>query len=863
MKKRIIILSFFLVSATALYAGNGQYVAFEPAAGSVCLSAGGHTAGILVDPADWAGVVRAAADLSADIGRVTGRTPALLRQTALRPRSVIVGTIGKSQLIDRLIAGGQLRVDSIRGRWESFVIQTVGGSLVVAGSDKRGTIYGIYDISEKIGVSPWYWWADVPVVRRTALYVREGRYVQPSPKVKYRGIFINDEEPSLGTWCRNRFGGYNSKLYCRVFELLLRLKANYLWPAMWNARFNEDDPENPRLADEYGIVMGTSHHEPMMRAHKEYTTRRDRIGPWDYAVNKARIDSFFCEGLRRNSGYENLITIGMRGDGDVAMGSGDDGENMRTLGKVIEGQRRIISDVYGKKPQEIPQLWAVFTEVQRYYDAGFTVPDDVTLLFCDNNWGYIRRTGPPAERNRKGGMGLYYHIDMNGGPWNDRWINTSPIPKLREQLALAYHTGLDRIWIVNVGDLKPKELPIDFILRYAWNPDAVKPGEERAFVRRWAAGIFGEALADDVADILSSYPKYNLWRKPEVQVPGIFSVEHYGEAERLTRLWQELADKAESVKARVPEAAQDAYFQLVYYPAVASAAVAGIYLAATQNRYYAGRRDLRANAFADRAKELFAKDSLLTVYYNKQLAGGKWDGMMLDRHIGYQKWSMPDRNTLPPLTYVVPDEALPAQPLTDVISDEYAIEAPRYDRSVAAGGAEWTLLPDLGRSDGCMGIQPVTAGSAENGDGARLEYDIDIRKAGDVTIALGLLPTQDIRPERGLRIGIALDDGGVVVLDARRGLVDTFDEYTPANLARSSKLKPLPPRSQLALAGVGKPMRNEVFDNLRWLDVTFPAVSPGRHTLKVVMVDPEVVLERIVVHPDNRYPSYFGPPVAQ
>ena len=597
----------------------------------------GKVSPIIVDSRDWKGVSRAANDLADDIRKVTG-TKAEVTIGQIRKGSIIAGTIGKSRLIDGLIARKKIDVSKIRGQWESYLIDLVDDNLVIAGSDKRGTIYGIYEISKQIGVSPWYWWADVPVRHQDNLYYTAGRVVQPSPKVKYRGIFINDEWPSFGGWTKEKFGGQNSKAYTRMFELLLRLKANYLWPAMWDSRFNEDDPLNPILADEYGIVMGTSHHEPMMRAHKEYTTRRNEVGPWDYSVNKERLDKFFREGMERNKNYENLVTIGMRGDGDVAMGKGNDEDNMKTLSKVIESQRKIISDIYGR-PDAVPQLWAIFTEVQRYYDAGFNVPDDVTLLLCDNNWGYIRRTAPASERQRKGGVGLYYHIDMNGGPWNDRWVNTSPIPKLREQLNLAYQSGIDRIWIINVGDLKPKELPIDFIMNYAWDPDAVKAGDEKAYVRQWAAGIFGEDVADEVTDILVKYPKYNLWRKAEVQVPGIFSVENYNECNRVTMLWRQLAEQAEALKLRIPAEAQDAYYQLVYYPAVASACVAEIYNAVTQNHYYADRGDVRANAFADRAKELFTKDSLLTEYYNHQMAGGKWNGMMRDKHIGYhQLW---------------------------------------------------------------------------------------------------------------------------------------------------------------------------------------------------------------------------------
>ena len=811
----------------------------------------GKVSPIIVDSRDWKGVSRAANDLADDIRKVTG-TKAEVTMGQIRKGSIIAGTIGKSRLIDGLIARKKIDVSNIRGQWESYLIDLVDDNLVIAGSDKRGTIYGIYEISKQIGVSPWYWWADVPVRHQDNLYYTAGRVVQPSPKVKYRGIFINDEWPSFGGWTKEKFGGQNSKAYTRMFELLLRLKANYLWPAMWDSRFNEDDPLNPILADEYGIVMGTSHHEPMMRAHKEYTTRRNEVGPWDYSVNKERLDKFFREGMERNKNYENLVTIGMRGDGDVAMGKGNDEDNMKTLSKVIESQRKIISDIYGR-PDAVPQLWAIFTEVQRYYDAGFNVPDDVTLLLCDNNWGYIRRTAPASERQRKGGVGLYYHIDMNGGPWNDRWVNTSPIPKLREQLNLAYQSGIDRIWIINVGDLKPKELPIDFIMNYAWDPDAVKAGDEKTYVRQWAAGIFGEDVADEVTDILVKYPKYNLWRKAEVQVPGIFSVENYNECNRVTMLWRQLAEQAEALKLRIPAEAQDAYYQLVYYPAVASACVAEIYNAVTQNHYYADRGDVRANAFADRAMELFTKDSLLTEYYNHQMAGGKWNGMMRDKHIGYQQWFMPEHNQLPNLRYVPQRDARPSIPLLETATEEYGIEAIHYSRCIPANGISWQLLPDLGRGEGCMGINPVTAPSDETGNGPKLEYQIKINKEGLTKIAIGILPTQDVQPERGLRLGVKMDNGEIKIIDARRGLVDTFDEYTPQNLKRSKKLKPLPEPGHMA-------RRNEVFDNMRWLDVSFEVSTAGTHTLSLIMIDPEVVVERLVINPDDNHYSYFGPP---
>ena len=778
---------------------------------------------ITYDPLDWKGVRMAVENLRHDLKAVTGSANA----------PVVVATIGKSKLAKKY----KLQSKELQGKWEQYLIFTDKGKLVILGSDKRGTIYGIYELSRQIGVSPWYWMADAPIQKHEQLFAKSGIYTDGEPKVKYRGIFINDEWPSFGTWCKNQFGGINSKAYARIFELMLRLKANYFWPAMWDSRFNEDDPLSPQLADDMGIVMGTSHHEPMMRAHKEYVYRKDSIGAWDYATNKANLDRFFEEGLERNKAYDNLITIGMRGDGDVAMGNGNDEDNMKTLKDVVDGQREIIERVYKKPASEVPQLWAIFTEVQRYYDAGFTVPDDVTLLFCDNNWGYIRRTGPEKEQARKGGMGMYYHIDMNGGPWNDRWVNTTTAAKIREQLNLAYQTGIDRIWIINVGDLKPKEMPIDFIMHYAWNPDDYPADKIDQYMVDWARSIFGGEYAREIADIVTEYSKMNLERKPEVQRVGIYSVET-GEAQRMFNRWDELEKRTLSLSKKMPAEMQDAFYQLVEYPAVASAGVAKIYLAATLGDSIT-------------MQTLFERDKQMTDKYNKVIAGGKWDGMMLDKHIGYRMWSMPNENTLPQV----------AQPSgkTGITASETAIMAHDYTRRTATDDARWVFLPGLGRGKGNMGIEPVTAKSRPLGDGATLEYDIHFSQSGKQKLALGILPTNDVNPARGLRIGVRVDDGEMQTIDARQGYVDTFNEYTKENIARSKVLKPLPrPASDIYLSGSRQRMRSEIFDNLRWLSIDFDIPTAGNHTVKVVMIDPEIVVEKLVINPDNEHPSYHG-----
>lgn len=634
--------------------------------GSFAIVKDGKASEILVDPSDHAGVRRAAGDLSHDIERVSGVRATMPTPQGVAPASrILVGTLGQSPMIDRLVAERKIDVNAIKGKWEAYLIEVVNEptpgappALVIIGSDKRGTIYGIYEVSEKIGVSPWHWWADVPPRKSESLFVSAGRLVQGPPKVKYRGIFINDEEPALGPWSRSKFGGVNSKMYAHMFELILRLRGNYLWPAMWGKAFNEDDPENPRLADEYGIVMGTSHHEPMIRAQKEWTSHRSKYGngQWNYATNEEGLKRFWREGIERNKSYESLVTIGMRGDGDEPMVEGGDmAANSALLEKIVADQRRMLTEVMGKEAREIPQLWALYKEVADYYAHGMRVPDDVTLLWCDDNWGNIRRLPTPEERQRSGGAGIYYHFDYVGSPRSYKWINTNPLPKVWEQMNLAYQYGADRIWIVNVGDLKPMELPIDFFLRMAWNPEAMSAGTIRQFTIDWATRQFGPAHAGEIAEVVSKYAKYNAWRKPELLDANTFSHVNYREAERVVEAWQTLTREAERIGRELPAEMQDAYFQLVLYPTKGSATVAELHVATGQNRLYAKQGRASANERAARVRELFALDKALTDQYHT-IAGGKWRHMMAQTRIGYTSWSDPRTNIMPTLSEVQPAE---------------------------------------------------------------------------------------------------------------------------------------------------------------------------------------------------------------
>nr|WP_254245143.1 glycosyl hydrolase 115 family protein [Hymenobacter sp. BRD67] len=384
-------LALLLLPALAVAQPIGtSYISATKSAGSFPLFANGRAATLYASPGDWPGVLRAARDVQADLGRVTGQKPAL--RTSLphgRQPVVLIGTVGHSALIDKLVKAGKLDVKSLTGRWETFVVQPVANplpgvrqALVVAGSDKRGAIYGLYDLSQQMGVSPWYWWADVPVPPQKSLYVAAGRHTLGTPQVKYRGIFINDEAPAFAGWAKEKFGGINHQAYEHVFELILRLKGNYLWPAMWGNAFNDDDKADPQLADEYGIVMGTSHHEPMLRAQQEW--KRYGHGAWNYQTNDSTLREFWRQGIRNMGRHESLVTIGMRGDGDEPM---SEGSNIALLEKIVADQRKIIARTTGRPADQTPQVWALYKEVQDYYDKGMRVPDDVTLLLCDDNWG--------------------------------------------------------------------------------------------------------------------------------------------------------------------------------------------------------------------------------------------------------------------------------------------------------------------------------------------------------------------------------------------------------------------------------------------------------------------------------------------
>lgn len=918
------------------------------------LASGGRSAPLVVSGRDFPGVVRAVNDLRMDIGRVTGHEPITLDTPAASGgrHVVIIGTLGRSPLIDRLVHEGKLRTQGVAGRWESYlrtvVVDPMPGidqALVIAGSDKRGTIYGVYDLSALVGVSPWYWWADVMPRHQSELLVPAADTILREPAVRYRGIFINDEAPAFSGWARETFGGVNHEVYAKVFELILRMKGNYLWPAMWGNAFADDDSLNARLADEYGIVMGTSHHEPMTRAQQEW--RHYGNGPWNYEQNDSTLREFWRKGIERMGTRENIVTLGMRGDGDMPM---TEGSNVALLQRIVADQRRILGDVTGKDPSRTPTLWALYKEVQDYYDKGMRVPDDVTLLFADDNWGTIRRLPALSEHGRPGGFGVYYHFDYVGGPRNYKWINTNPIARVWAQMHLAHEYGANRIWIVNVGDIKPMELPMQFFLDYAWDPSRWPAERLPEYTRQWVAQQFGERRSTEIAGVVTRYLKYAGRRKPELLAPETYSLANYREAETVVAEYAALARDAERLGAEMSPALADAYYELVLHPVLAAANLNELYVTVARNRLYASQGRAATNELADQARRLFDRDAEISRYYNEKLAGGKWSHMMDQTHIGYTYWQEPPRNVMPrvdviqvpepaelgvayegqvplgapgvggaargrelalpeldayqrqtrwidvynrgstpfeftaeasepwvrlsasrgtitteqrltvsvdwtlapagtttvPITIAGPNARRvtiqttvrnPAAPRRDEVAGfvegngYVSMEAEHFSRSVGAPAVQWLRIPDLGRTLSGMTALPVTAASVSpGGESPRLEYRTFIFDSGAVGVHMYLSPTLNFSgAPHGVRYAVSFDDAAPQLVNV------TAD-------------------------GGQKAWERMVADNVTVSETKHTIVHAGVHVLKFWLVDPGVVLQKIVIDAGGVRPSYLGPP---
>lgn len=828
--KRTFLASAALLTTISMSAAD-RFVNFKQ--GDLLLNANNRVE-IYMDTNDCKGVSYAAHALLKDIKSVSGATATLtsdagfLKKADTARPAILVGTIGHSAAIDQLVKQKRINGNLLKGKREKFIITLIDGQLVIAGSDRRGTIYGIYELSQQMGVSPWYDWADVPVEHHDSIFVNKGIYTDGEPAVRYRGIFLNDEAPCLTSWVKNTYGtDYGDhRFYQRVFELVLRLRGNMMWPAMWGWAFYADDSENEKTADEMGVVMNTSHHEPMARNHQEYARNRKGWGPWNYQKNKTNLQKFFREGIERMKGTEQIVTIGMRGDGDEAMSAEAD---TKLMTNIINDQRKIIADVTGKKASETPQVWALYKEVLDYYDKGMKVPDDVTLLLCDDNWGNVRRVPNAQERKHKGGWGLYYHVDYVGAPRNSKMLNCTPVQNPWEQLTLAYENGIDRLWILNVGDLKPMEYPISQFMDIAWNPHKYAVNQITNHTRDWCAQQFGEEQADEAARLLNLICKYNGRCTPEMLDKNTYSLEN-GE-------WQEVVNQYLKIEAdalrqynSLPAAYHDAYRQIILFPIEVMSNLHQMYFAQAMNNQLYEQGNPKANIWADECENHFKRDSLICDEYNHKMAGGKWNGMMTQKHIGYTSWHDGfEKDTCPKLFRVSTASNETVIAGNDGVVE---IEAPYYSSKTDAAEAKWTEIPFMGKSVSAMTLMPYT----KSVKGASISYKFKMKagKSSDgkaaksnvqkVRIHVITKSTLDYLNKGGLTYGVSLDGASPVEVNFNKDLNEKpeniYNIYYPTIATR-------------------------IVDKV--IELELPASSDGIHTLTLTPNDPAIVFEKIVI----------------
>ena len=834
--KKIFFVSMALLSSLGMSAAD-QFVSFQK--GDLLINRNNKVE-IYMDANDCKGVSYAANALVKDIIKVSGSQAVLTSDAGLKDKdaagkpTILVGTIGHSAAIDQLIRQKRINGNLLKGKREKFIITLVDGQLVIAGSDRRGTIYGVYELSQQMGVSPWYDWADVPIAHHDSIFVNKGVYTDGEPAVRYRGIFLNDEAPCLTSWVKNTYGtGYGDhRFYQRVFELVLRLRGNMMWPAMWGWAFYADDPENEKTADEMGVVMSTSHHEPMARNHQEYARNRKGWGPWNYQKNKENLQKFFREGIERMKGTEQIVTIGMRGDGDEAM---SDKADTRLMTNIINDQRKIIADVTGKKASETPQVWALYKEVQDYYDKGMKVPDDVTLLLCDDNWGNVRRVPNAQERKHKGGWGLYYHVDYVGAPRNSKMLNVTPVQNPWEQLTLAYENGIDRLWILNVGDLKPMEYPISQFMDMAWNPHKYSVNNITRHTRNWCAQQFGESQADEAARILNLICKYNGRCTPEMLDKNTYSLEN-GEWQEVVNQYLQLEADALRQYNSLPAAYHDAYRQIILFPIEVMSNLHQMYFAQAQNNTLYKQGNPKANVWADECERLFKRDSIICDYYNHKMSGGKWNGMMTQKHIGYTSWNDAfEKDTCPQLFRVSVSEA----PVIAEHNGVVEIEAPFFASKTDAApqgkekeGAKWVQIPFMGKSLAGMTLMPYTKGVK----GASITYQFKMnalaRNAASsnttdskkVRIHVITKSTLDYQNKGGMTYGVSIDGAKPTIVNFNQDLNEKpkniYSIYYPTIATR-------------------------IIDKV--IEVELPVTGDGIHTITLTPNAPAIIFEKIVI----------------
>ena len=634
---------------------------------------------ICLEQSAFPGVIRVTEKVAHDVKLVSGKKPQILVEKEIPETlessgedwTIIAATKGKSSFLKKLEEAGSAELKELEQKRECYAWifpeiknRTKSNLLVIAGSDKRGTIYGLFHLSEMLGVSPFVDWCGLMPPKQEKIELREDMAcISKEPSVRYRGFFINDEWPAFGNWCNHNFGGFNAKAYDHVFELLLRLKGNYLWPAMWSARFADDGPGllNAELADEYGIIMGMSHHEPCLRQGEEYKYLRGKNSvygdAWNFRTNREGITKFWEDGLKRSGKFENVITVGMRGEADTAiMGKNATLEdNIQLLRDVLKTQKKLIQEHVNPDLTRVPRMIALYKEVEEFFYGdektkglmGAEELEDVILMLCDDNYGNLRTLPTEEMRKHAGGYGMYYHLDYHGWPVSYEWINSSYLPKIWEQMSMAYDFGVRELWMVNVGDIATQEFPLSFFLDMAydfdrWGSRALNCTQE--YTRKWVRQQFGsveEETQDTIADILEQYTKIIHRRRPEALNPETYHPVQEKESSRIfeeaEQLLKKLQDVYETIEKTNPQNLS-AFIALVYYPAFGTMNLVKMQILAGWNHYYANLGAVCANDYVDEVERCMEQDRKAVEMYH-QMDQGRWYGMGMSQHIGFTHWN--------------------------------------------------------------------------------------------------------------------------------------------------------------------------------------------------------------------------------
>ncbi len=771
-------LAFILLAVVGAAAQNKNTltIAEKPSVVSFPLFNNNGIASVYCDNADAKVVSIAASCFANDVQLISGKKMNVVHQLPANGFTIVAGTIGTSKAIDDFIKTKQIDITSIKNKWECFVIKTVGKKLIIAGSDRRGTAYGIFHLSRMMGVSPWVWWADVAPKTKKQLYA-SGSYVSKEPSVKYRGIFINDEDWGLFPWAKRNIDtdvqNIGPKTYAKVFELLLRLKANYIWPAMHDStRAFYYYKESPKVADDYAIAIGGSHCEPMLRNNvceweqtfeEEY---KKKPGEWRYDVNKNEIYNYWNDRIKEAVNYESVVTIGMRGVHDGGMpGPKDPDEKVKLLENIIADQRGILQTNFKKPAEKLPQIFVPYKEVLSLYRRGMKLPDDITIIWPDENFGYIRQLSTPEEQKRSGGSGVYYHLSYLGGPHDYTWLSSSAPTLISYEMTKAYQFGANRLWVVNVGDIKPAELETQFFLDLAWDINQWTPEKAQQYTTDWAVQNFGTALAPAIAAVKNEYYRLAQEGKPE-----FMRMLKYVPAARNERLaaYIKLVEKTDAVKKQIPEPLQNAFFELIEYP-VKGAALINEKIIYSQMSFEV---PAQAKEFSQKSKDAFAEIKRLTEYYNTGIEKGKWNGIISYMPRNLAVFGMPavaDGDATPAVVYDrrYLDRTIDSFGVETGKASLLSLKAADYKTKKEINGEKIITADGLGAGGKSIFRYPFTGTSFSKeayNKAPYVEYELSL-KQGSYKLNIKCLPTHAIHKGRNLGLAVVVNDGAAQLLD--------------------------------------------------------------------------------------------------